>query len=157
MRTDHENRTCSSTSLTPVWPQITPTTSALVWTSYSLNIFSQPCLPRPVYPLRVLQPAKKCNLWPKSVICEHPSGIIQSISLSEWHNENLDNCVHDTCVLNKNKFSRWRGLLSFICGTTSKLQDNIQATETVCVTQHVYTTKAIIIIMEICNTAVPQA
>ena len=116
MRTEHA---VSSTSQIPVWPHITPTTSALVWTSYSLNIFSQPCLPRPVYPLQVfgvLQPAKKCNLWPKSVICEHPSSITHSISLIEWHNENLDNCVRDACVLNKNKFSRWGGLWSFICG-----------------------------------------
>ena len=36
-----------------------------------------------------------------------------SSSLTQWK---FDNCVHDTtCVLNKNKFSRWGGLLSFIC------------------------------------------
>ena len=41
------------------------------------------CNCRPVYPLQVfgvLQPAKMCNLRPKSVICgEHPSSIIQCI------------------------------------------------------------------------------
>ena len=99
---------------------------------------------RPVYPLQVfwvLQPAKKCNLWPKSVIVNTLPASSSAYSLTEWHDENLDNWVRDTtCVLNKNKFSRWGGLSVLFVGTTFKLQDNIQATETVCATQHVYTT-----------------
>ena len=152
MRTEHA---VSSTSQIPVWPHITPTTSALVWTSYSLNIFSQPCLPRPVYPLQVfgvLQPAKKCNLWPKSVICEHPSSITHSISLIEWHNENLDNCVRDACVLNKIKFSRWGGLLSFICGHNLQISGQCPGNRSCeCDTTCGHNKAIITIIMEICK------
>ena len=65
--------------------------------------------------------------------------------------DNLDNCVHDTCVLSKIKFSRWGALLSFICGHNLQASGHCPSNRNcVCDTTCGHN-KAIIIIMEICK------
>ena len=122
----------------------------------SLNTcYNQADLFTPDKYLEYFNQQKKCNLRPKSVICgEHPSGIIQHTQ-PQWHNEILDNCVHNTTCVLKNKFSKWGGLsvggvdLSFICGHNFQASGQYPGNRN-CVrnTTRVHN-KAIIIIMEI--------
>ena len=68
------------------------------------------------------------------------------------HNENLDNYMRDTTgVLYKNQFSRWGGLLSFICGHNHQASGQFSGNRNcVCDSTCVHN-KTVIIIMQICK------